>query len=158
MKKCKWCGRECEDSAIICPGCGQLFSNEPPQAGTDSNGAQQPGTGPYGAPGFPPNASYPMPAKRNGFSVAALVFGICGILGLICCGPIAGILGIVFGFLGKSQIRKSNGTEEGEGLATAGIVLGICSIVLCILVNVLIVVFYPNFYSEWSSRLNQRIS
>jgi hypothetical protein len=30
----------------------------------------------------------------------------------------------VFGYIGKSQIDKSGGTQDGRGLAIAGIVLG----------------------------------
>jgi hypothetical protein len=43
------------------------------------------------------------------------------VLGII---PIcSGILAIVFGFIAKSQISKSGGTQRGDGMA-AGIVLG----------------------------------
>ena len=52
-------------------------------------------------------------------AIAALV---CGIAGFLCLIP--GILGIIFGFVAKGQIRQSNGTQRGDGMATAGIVLG----------------------------------
>jgi hypothetical protein len=45
------------------------------------------------------------------------------VLGIIpCCN---GILAIIFGFVAKSQIRQSGGTQGGDGMATAGIVLGV---------------------------------
>jgi Domain of unknown function (DUF4190) len=59
------------------------------------------------------------PTKNNGMAIAALV---CGIAGFLCLIP--GVLGIVFGFMAKSQIRQSNGAQTGDGMATAGIVLG----------------------------------
>jgi len=34
------------------------------------------------------------------------------------------VLGIVFGFIARSQIKNSNGTQRGEGLALAGIIIG----------------------------------
>jgi hypothetical protein len=33
-------------------------------------------------------------------------------------------LGIVFGFVARSQIKNSNGTQGGQGLALAGIIIG----------------------------------
>jgi len=59
------------------------------------------------------------PTRNNGTAVAALV---CGIAGFLCLIP--GILGIILGFVAKGQIRQSNGTQRGDGMATAGIVLG----------------------------------
>jgi uncharacterized membrane protein len=61
-------------------------------------------------------------------AIAALV---CGIAGFLCLIP--GVLGIIFGFVAKSQIRQSNGTQTGDGMATAGIVLGIVWVVLTII-------------------------
>ena len=34
------------------------------------------------------------------------------------------ILSIVFGHIGRSQIRASNGAESGDGLALAGLIIG----------------------------------
>jgi hypothetical protein len=51
-------------------------------------------------------------------AIASLV---CSILGI--CG-IGAILGIVFGFVARGQIRRSNGMEKGDGLALAGIIIG----------------------------------
>ena len=63
-------------------------------------------------PGSPPSGNNPM-------AVASLV---CGLAGFLCLIP--GILGIVFGYIAKGQIRQSGGAQRGEGMATAGIVLG----------------------------------
>jgi hypothetical protein len=52
----------------------------------------------------------------NGFAVAALVLGILGFL------LIPAILALVFGYLGRAQIRRRS--QSGNGLAIAGIVLG----------------------------------
>jgi ABC-type phosphate transport system permease subunit len=54
-------------------------------------------------------------------AIAALVFGIVGVC---CC---IGLLGIVFGKIAKDQIAITG--ESGDGMATAGIVLGCISIV-----------------------------
>ena len=70
-----------------------------------------------------------MPTGRNnGMAIAALC---CGIAGFLCIIP--AILGIIFGFVAKNQIRDSGYTQRGDGMATWGIVLGIVWIALTIL-------------------------
>jgi hypothetical protein len=51
------------------------------------------------------------------------------------------ILGIIFGFVSRSQIRKSNGTQQGSGLALAGIIVGFSLIALFIVLISLAVAF-----------------
>ena len=67
-------------------------------------------------------------------AIAALVLGI---LTFVCLGPIAGILAIVFGFLG---MKKANETGTGKGMSIAGIVLGIVGTVLSIILFIVLVV------------------
>jgi uncharacterized membrane protein len=69
------------------------------------------------------------PTRNNGMAIAALV---CGIAGFLCLIP--GILGIIFGLVAKGQIRQSNGTQRGDGMATAGIVLGCIWVAITILI------------------------
>ena len=58
--------------------------------------------------------------KTNGLSIASLT---CSIGGFLLLG-VPSILGIVFGFVAQSQIRKARGAETGGGLALAGIIVG----------------------------------
>ncbi len=99
---------------------------------------------PYGTA---PGAGYPYipvaPAPRNnGMAVASLVCACAGVVpfffGLTC------ILGIVFGFVARSQIRRSNGAEQGSGLALAGIIVGFSLIALFLVGVILIAVFAHN--------------
>ncbi len=46
---------------------------------------------------------------------------ICGCAGLFF---VTAILGVVFGFIARSQITRSNGVQKGQGLALAGIIVG----------------------------------
>jgi hypothetical protein len=68
-------------------------------------------------PAFRPSPSVPRPGT-NGNAVASLV---CGILGTMTMGVTA-IPAIVLGHVAKRQIRGSG--QDGDGLATAGLVLG----------------------------------
>ncbi len=56
--------------------------------------------------------------RTNGLSVASLVLGIVWVFG------IGSILAVIFGFVGRKQIKDSGGRQTGEGLALAGIILG----------------------------------
>jgi hypothetical protein len=51
----------------------------------------------------------------------AIASMVCGILWMYWLGS---ILALVFGYVAKSQIDKSPGTQTGRGMAVAGIVLG----------------------------------
>ena len=77
---------------------------------------QQYGQPPYGQPHY----GYPQPSSTNGFAIASL---ICAFL----CTP----LGLIFGFIAKSQIRQTG--QQGNGLATAGIVISAVSIAVGII-------------------------
>jgi len=81
-------------------------------------GGGPPLAGGYGPGPYPYAAA--TPRKTNGLAVASLV---CSIVGLFL---LTAILGVVFGFVARSQIRSSRGTQQGEGLAIAGIVVGCC--------------------------------
>ena len=78
-----------------------------------------------------------------GYATTSLVLGIVSVAILFCCCCafpamlITGILAIVFAFLAK---RDNDG--EMPGKATAGMILGIVGLVLCIL---LCVVLFANF-------------
>lgn len=66
----------------------------------------------------------PVPARSttNGLAIASLVTGIAGFIFLWGIGP---LLALVLGTRAKKEIKRSNGTQRGSGLATAGIILGI---------------------------------
>ena len=80
-----------------------------------------------------PPAVTPAPsskARTSGWAIASLVMGI---LGFTCLFLLGSILAIIFGFVGRHDIRKSEGTKSGKGLATAGIVMGIVMIAFVML-------------------------
>jgi hypothetical protein len=67
--------------------------------------------------------------RTNGLAIASLVLGLAG---WIVCG-LGSVLAIVLGAISLSQIRASGGRESGEGMAKAGIILGIVFVVLTVL-------------------------
>jgi peptidyl-prolyl cis-trans isomerase B (cyclophilin B) len=85
----------------------------------------------YGYPGY----GYPQPKQTNTMAIVALV-----------CAFVFAPLGIVFGHISLSQIKKSG--EEGRGLALAGLIISYLVTVLTILVVVISVVFFVQVARE----------
>ncbi|MCX2934628.1 peptidylprolyl isomerase [Mycobacterium sp. CVI_P3] len=92
----------------------------------------------YGSPYGPGPYPYPAPPPTNGMAIASLI-----------CAFVFAPLGIVFGHISLSQIKKSG--EEGRGLAIAGLVISYLVTVLSIMVLVVGVVFF-----SWMARELER--
>jgi hypothetical protein len=63
----------------------------------------------------------PAPAKTSGKAIVSLVFGIVGYFPLPIIGP---IVALITGYSARCDIKNSNGSITGSGLALAGIILG----------------------------------
>ncbi len=126
----------------------------PPGAGTAApqvvaptvpSGPPAYGTTPYPQYGSAPGAPYtqgvpaygqgvpaygqgvPVRQKTNGLAIASLICGCAGLFFL------PAILGVVFGFIARSQIKGSHGAQRGDGLAIAGIIVGFGWLALVVL-------------------------
>jgi hypothetical protein len=89
---------------------------------------------PYESRSPPTSAARSVQVPRtNGLAVASLVFGILWLF------YVGSLLALVFGYIGKSQIDASGGSQTGRGMAVAGIVLGWVGVGLFLLT---IAVFY----------------
>ena len=74
----------------------------------------------YPTAGYGYGYGYPAPVRRtNGLAIASLVCGICSFV--VC--PLVAIAGLITGFKARRQIRDSNGAEDGDGLALAGLIV-----------------------------------
>ena len=121
-------------------------------------GAPPPGYGPppQGGPpayGSPPQGYYPQPQygivapPSNGIGTAAGVLGIIAIVltfvpYLDFAGVLLGILAIIFGAVGMGRAKRMGG--RGRGMAVTGLVLGIISVALFV---ILLVAVYGAIYS-----------
>lgn len=85
---------------------------------------QQPGVVATAAPS-PPATTYVQAAPRqtSGLAIASLVLSIIWVLGL------GSLLAVIFGFVARKDIKRSAGLKGGDGLAVAGIVIGIVGLV-----------------------------
>jgi hypothetical protein len=109
----------------------------------------------YGAPmpQFPPTA-WVQPRPTNGLAVASLVCSCVGVVPFLFGVPC--ILGIIFGFVSRGRIRRSNGMLSGEGLALAGIIVGFSLIGLFIIAVIVAAIFghFANCGTGGSLRVN----
>lgn len=89
----------------------------PPPPPPPSGGAPIPPPPPIGGvPGA-------VPQGNNGLAVASLVLSIVG----VCCG-VGSIIGIILGFVALNQIKQTG--QPGEGLAKAGIIVGVITLLI----------------------------
>lgn len=85
---------------------------------------------PYRQPAY-----YPPPKQTNGMAIAALITAF-----------LFSPAGIVLGIVARKQIRRTG--EEGWGMATAGLIIGVVLTVLWLLALVLWVVLVVWLYRE----------
>ena len=85
---------------------------DPPEIGLPTTPSAY---GNHGATAAPENRA------TNGTAVAALV---CGILGVTACPLVLSVVALVLGYNARSDLRQPGSREQGDGLATAGIVMG----------------------------------
>lgn len=108
------------------------------------------------AAGAPPAPPAPIPPhgqlrRTNGFAITGLIFGIAS-WAICCCYSLPwSVLGIVFSGVALSQISKQLETHAGRGLAIAGLILSLTSI-LFYAIMLIIAVATGNFHvnSNWN--------
>jgi len=83
--------------------------------------------------------------RTNSLAIAALCCGV----GQVVAGPFAGIPAIVLGAMSLKQIRESG--EDGRGMATTGLVLGVVGTALSLLVLVFVVAIFNRAASSLNS-------
>jgi hypothetical protein len=88
---------------------------------------------PYGQPGpsgWATPYAQPGTVRHNGLAIASL---ICSCVGIFLF-AIPSVLGVIFGFVARAQIRRTGGLQPGDGLALAGIIVGFAVIALVVVV------------------------
>jgi type II secretory pathway pseudopilin PulG len=120
---CAKCGSPLPALAVFCSQCGQ--------AGL--SGSSQP----IGSPTQP--AGVLPPGKTSGKALASLITGIFGLLLF----PIA-VVAIILGHISRSEIRQSNGRLTGDGMATAGLVMGYGAFAIIPFILIIAAIAIPN--------------
>jgi len=81
-----------------------------------------------------------VPARQT--CTAATVSLVFGILSWFLLPIIGAIVAIIAGHTARGEIRRSNGTLEGDGMATAGLVLGWVHLAFIAFVILMFIVFF----------------
>ena len=113
-------------------------------------GGVPPAPPPYGPPTAPPGWGHGYPPaypaygyapvpRTNGLAVASFV---CSLFFRLY--GIGAVLAVVFGFVARYQIKRSGGTQKGKGLALAGIVIGLVSLIAIAVVVAIVVAAVHN--------------
>lgn len=77
-----------------------------------------------------PNPSPPLnetPAPTSSLSLTSMIMGI---VSWVLLPIVGGIIAVITGHMAKKEIRESNGLLGGDGMATAGLVLGYSNLAL----------------------------
>ncbi len=149
---CFKCGGSMPDESTVCPQCATPVANAPaptpsapPAASTGSawlnptpGQSQQYAAQPQAYPGQVQGYPAP-PPPTDGKAIASLILGIVSIA--LCLTIFSGIPAVILGHVSLSSIRKSMGRLKGNGLATAGLIMGYIGIAFGLLY---IAVLIPN--------------
>jgi type IV pilus assembly protein PilA len=119
--KCPYCGEMLADGSQFCGRCGNRLVSAAAVAGA-------PGTG------YAPTGQ----ETTSGKAIASLVMGILVFI------PFSAVAAIILGHLALSEIKKSAGRLKGQGLATAGLILGYAEIVMIPVVLIIAAIAIPN--------------
>jgi hypothetical protein len=76
-------------------------------------------------------------SRTSTTAIISLIAGIAGWVGVLGIGP---LIAIICGHIAKSEINKSNGMVTGNGLATAGLILGYVNLALTLIGLCLVIV------------------
>jgi type IV pilus assembly protein PilA len=124
---CSKCGAAVPEGGLFCNRCGQSVAGQPVAAPVSQVTT---------TPQFPP----PSPDDpTSGKALASLITGIFGLLFF----PI-GIAAIILGHMSRTKIRNSNGRLKGDGMATAGLVMGYGAFAIIPFILIIAAIAIPN--------------
>jgi hypothetical protein len=110
-------------------GYSASYPPVPPEYGASAGGYGQPYPGAYPGPDYSGGYGPPPRSETNTLAIASLVSSFIGLL----CG-IGSIVGIVLGAVALNQIKQTR--QEGYGLAVAGIVVGVATLLVSLIVTI----------------------
>jgi len=96
-------------------------------------------------------ATAPAAAKPNQLALWSMITGMISLIP--CCMGILGAVSVVLGIVALSQIKK-NPQQTGSGFAITGIVLGIISLILAVILT-LIFLSFPQYFTNLQNSFPQ---
>ena len=121
---CRYCGKELNDKAVVCPNCGILTHGE--EGFSKAKAPEQPKAQPQ-------PAAQPVPHEKT---------NVLAIVGFILCFFVS-LAGLICSAIALKQLKTSG--ESGKGLALAGVIISSISIgiviILALFYTYILVVF-----------------
>jgi hypothetical protein len=118
---CPYCAETIPDEIVFCPKCGTQMGSPLP----DSPAYRKP---------LPPGYQPPISGKAIGSLICSIFFFFFP----------ASVVAVILGHLSLSEIRKSAGRLKGQGIATAGLVLGYLGLAAIPLILIISAIAIPN--------------
>jgi len=85
----------------------------------------------FASPGIPTSQGVPPVRKSNPMALTGMILGVVSVTFVCCCyGFPFNVAGIVFSIVGLVQIKNDSERYSGKGMAIAGLILSILSILL----------------------------
>ena len=107
-----------------CPHCQQFLEASLNEAGATIQCPRCSGSLRIPAMTAATAANTPPPLRVAQTSAGAVWSFVLSLISLLCLGPLTGIPAVICGHVSCSNIKKSQGTLSGGGLAVAGLVIG----------------------------------
>jgi hypothetical protein len=143
--KCSECGTRASEDDLFCGECGAVLPTFDPDAVVSAGAAPDRGVPADTAPdsaakGRDPRAqaSFVLGIVALGLSSISWCLPVVSIFG--CLSPVAALVAIILGAVAKRDIARQGGLETDRRKAQQGLILGVVSLVVLVIVGVLILV------------------
>jgi hypothetical protein len=93
----------------------------------------------------------PVVPRFNGTAIGSFVLSTLGLFG------VGSVLGIIHGFRARGEIRRSRGTQRGDRLALAGIIVGICTLALFVVAMTFGILALARMTSRMNSAIDNQV-
>ena len=105
-----------------------------------------PGAYPHYQYHYPYQPAYPtpLPFRARKLDEMAIISLVCAVASFVIFPFFPAVAAIALGYVSRQRIREAHGSLEGNGLALAGILVGILNVALCLGFLVLILVIAAN--------------
>ena len=130
---CSNCGAAVPEGGQFCNQCGRPVTGQPAAASAPMGSAPAVATTP------PPFAGPAPDGPTSGKALASMITGIFGLLFFL-----PAFAAIILGHISRSEIRKSNGQLKGNGMATAGLVMGYGMVGMIPFILIIAAIAIPN--------------
>ncbi len=157
--QCPECGRAASEDDLFCGECGTILYAGPPVEPAVAS-VTAPPVEPATAPPAGSTPTY-VPTPRDSRALAAFILGIISIVMIVvycipllaifsCFQPVIGIIAIILGNIARRDLEARGGPETDRKRARQGMIMGIVSTVLYLVLVILGLLLGPSISNEFN--------